>query len=491
MKVSAIQEPLTQVEANALVVACYDKDDFSGPVADVNEATGGVLARLRESGELSGEANQLTPILAPAGLHVDQLLVVGLGSRDEVDAGVVFRAMATAAKKLAEKSRPRIVFLPDPSWDDDMVEAGVCASLVGCVGQDLYRKEKKLNPFETVVWPGLDEALLERGSILAGGMRRARELVNRPSSEIYPESFAELAGKIAKEVGLEIEVWDQARLEQEGCGALLGVAQGSARPPRLIWVTYRGGADDEPPLALVGKGVTFDSGGLSLKSTEHMKSMKCDMAGAATVLAAVETIAKLKLPVNVIGLAGLVENMVSGNSYKLGDVLKARSGKTIEVLNTDAEGRLVLADVLDVAAEQQPCAIIDVATLTGACMIALGTQVAGLMTNNQELCDRVAASARACGEPVWQLPMYPEYSEQIAGDVADIKNVGERYGGAITAAKFLEEFVKDAPWVHIDVAGPAFLDKPKPWTDAGASGALVRTLVQVARQLAAGRQKKG
>ena len=250
----------------------------------------------------------------------------------------------------------------------------------------------------------------------------------------------------------------------------------------MVILKYQGTGADQAPLALVGKGVTFDSGGLSLKPTDSMKTMKGDMAGAATVLGALQAIAQLKLPVNVLGLAGLVENMVSGSAYKLGDVLTARSGKTIEVLNTDAEGRLVLADVLDVAVERGADRILDVATLTGACVVALGTDVAGLMTNDQDWCDRVAAAANACGEPAWQLPMFPEYAEQIKSNVADIKNVGVgRWGGAITAAKFLEEFVTGKPWVHIDIAGPSFLETAKPWLDAGATGAFVRTLVEVAR----------
>ena len=231
--------------------------------------------------------------------------------------------------------------------------------------------------------------------------------------------------------------------------------------------------------------MTFDSGGLSLKPSDGMKTMKCDMAGAATVLGAMQAIARLKLPLNVMGLAGLVENMPGAAAYKLGDVLTTRAGKTIEVHNTDAEGRLVLADVLSVAVDRGASKIVDLATLTGACVVALGLDVAGLMTNNQPWCDAVRAAAESCGERVWQLPMFPEYSEQIKSDVADLKNVGEgRWAGAIAAAKLLEEFVAGLPWTHIDIAGPAFLEKPKPWLDAGGSGALVPTLVELARQAA-------
>jgi leucyl aminopeptidase len=251
----------------------------------------------------------------------------------------------------------------------------------------------------------------------------------------------------------------------------------------LVIVRHRGAPSaDAPWLALVGKGVTFDSGGLSLKPSEAMLAMKCDMAGAATVLGAMQAIAELRLPVNAMGLAGLVENMPGPSAYKLGDVLTTRLGKTIEVHNTDAEGRLVLADVLAVAVDKGACKIVDLATLTGACMVALGVDVAGLMTNDQTWCDAVKTAADRCGERVWQLPMFREYAEQIKSEVADIKNLGDgRWGGAITAAKLLEQFVSDVPWTHIDVAGPAFLEKPKPWCDVGASGALVRSLVELAR----------
>ena len=233
------------------------------------------------------------------------------------------------------------------------------------------------------------------------------------------------------------------------------------------------GKKDAPTLAIVGKGVTFDSGGLSLKTPDGMLTMKCDMAGAATMFGAMRAIAMLKLPVNVIGFAGLVENMTGPSAMKLGDVLTARNGRTIEVHNTDAEGRLVLADVLSVAVDQGVAKIVDLATLTGSCVVALGTEVAGIMTNDQTWCDAVATAARKCGEPVWQMPMYPEiYDDLVKSEVADIKNVGDgRWGGSITAAKFLENFVSGKPWTHIDIAGPAFRDKPKPWAEAGASGA--------------------
>jgi leucyl aminopeptidase len=394
----------------------------------------------------------------------------------------VYRATAAAARQLAGNERGRVVFCFGDAIGAEYLQHAVAAAMVGCAGQDLYRAEPKRRAFGELWFAGVDDASIEAGRVLGESVNLARRLVNEPPQEIYPESFAARAQEVAQSHGLEIEVWDEKRLEAERCGSLLAVARGSNRPPRLVILRYRGAAADAPSLGIVGKGVTFDSGGLSLKTPEGMLAMKCDMAGAATMLAAMQAIARLKLRANVVGLAGLVENMTGPGAYKLGDVLHARSGKTIEVHNTDAEGRLVLADVLNVAVETGAAKIIDLATLTGACMVALGHDVAGAMTNDQSWCDTVMAAARRCGEPCWQLPMFREYDEQIKSEVADIKNVGDgRYGGAITAAKLLEQFVEKRPWVHLDIAGPAFADKARPWTDGGASGCFVRTLVEVGR----------
>ena len=311
-------------------------------------------------------------------------------------------------------------------------------------------------------------------------MNLTRRLVNAPASEIYPESFADAAAAMADRVGLTAEVWDPAKLIEEGCRAILAVGRASALQPRLLILRHNGGAEGEPPIAIVGKGVTFDSGGLSIKPSAGMLDMKCDMAGAATVVGVMHAVAKLGVVKNVVGLCGLAENMIGGDSYRLGDVIKTRSGKTIEIHNTDAEGRVVLSDTLDVASEMSPSMIIDLATLTGACMVALGNEVAGLMSNHPEVQSAVQRAAEIEGEYVWPLPMYELFDEKIKSKVADIKNVGNgRWGGAITAAKFLQSFVRDIPWCHIDIAGPAFADDSTAARDAGATGALVRTLVRM------------
>ena len=482
MAVTTTNQQISEFPADAVVLGLHTESPLSPAAEAFNQATSGLLARLVEAKELTGKKFETLTLLAPPGVRAALAIVVGLGTKDGFDRGVAFRAASAAAKTLAAKERNRVGFYLADGWLAETVEAAVAGSVVGCVGQDLYRAKKNRYPLGEICWGGTEAAAVSRGVILGEAVNLARRLVNEPPSEIYPESFAAEASRVAEACGIAIEIWDQKRLEAERCGSLLAVARGSSQEPRLVILKYSGGPAGAAPLALVGKGVTFDSGGLSIKTSDGMKTMKCDMAGAAAVLGAMQAIARLKLPVNVIGLCGLVENMLSGNSFKLGDVLRARSGKTIEVLNTDAEGRLVLADVLDVALQHQPAKIVDLATLTGACVVALGNDVAGLMTNDQDWAGSVRAAGDAAGEPLWQLPMFAEYGEQIRSEVADIKNVGEgRWGGAITAAKFLEEFVAGKPWVHLDIAGPAFLESSKPWLDAGGTGFGVRTLVELAR----------
>jgi leucyl aminopeptidase len=486
MKILPTNEPICEAAVDAVVVGVCSgegaSDVIAGPAGEIDKAGGGALTRLFEAKEFAGKLDQFTTLLAPAGVKALKVVVAGLGPQSELSQNTAFRAAAGAAKSLAGKACPKVAFYLGRGLPADVAAAGVCGAMVGCQGQDLYRKEKKQNPFDEIHWHGADQQTLAVGQILGESVNLTRRLVNEPPSDMNPAAFADTAAVIGKDAGFAVEVWNKQQLEQERCGSLLAVARGSVKEPRLVIMTYSGGGQSGKTLALVGKGVTFDSGGLSLKPTDNMKTMKCDMAGAATVLGAMRAIAKLKLPVNVIGLAGLVENMVSGDSYKLGDVLTARNGKTIEVLNTDAEGRLVLADVLTVAVDRGAEKIIDLATLTGACVVALGMDVAGLMTNDQSWCDAVRAAADKCGEAAWQLPMFESYAEDIKSGVADIKNVGNgRWGGAITAAKFLEEFVSGKPWTHMDIAGPSFVENSKPWIEGGGSGAFVRTLVEVAR----------
>jgi leucyl aminopeptidase len=479
MNVVATSSLPHEVNADGLVVGIWNDGKLTGAARQIDELGGGIISGLISRREATGRLYEVTTLHGVAGIATPLVLVVGLGDAAKFDEGAAYRTSAAAARQLSGKLRTTIVSHLGEAGPKHAA-AGIAGMIAGSVGPDLYKREKKRFPFEQLLVHGADAAAIERGKIIGEAVNLARRLVNEPADAIYPESFVAEASAIAKAAGLKYEAWDLAKLTAERCGSLCAVAKGSDRHPRLFMVEYMGGKPGDAPIALIGKGVTFDSGGLSLKPTDGMVTMKCDMTGAATMIAVVQAIARLKLPVNVIGYAGLVENMTGGKAMKLGDVLTARSGKTIEVLNTDAEGRLVLADVINVALDRSPAKIIDLATLTGACVVALGTETVGAFTNDQAWCDAILAAARTTGEPIWQLPMFPEYSDHIKSDIADIKNTGDgRWGGAITAAKFLEEFVDGTPWVHLDIAGPAFYDKPRPWSDVGGSGCMVRMLIEL------------
>ena len=478
--VACSESPLEQ-EVDFLVLGIHSEEGVAGPMLEVDHELGGALRRLWENGDFSGKSMEAQLLALPGLMKARFLLLVGLGPKDERSDERVMKVAAMAAKKMGDQAGRKAAFY----FGSGNVAAGICGAFIGGHGQDLCRTESSLHPLAELRWHGGSDDDLQQGRDLGESVNLTRRLVNLPPNHIYPESVAQEMQQLADEVGLGIEIWDEERLIEENCQALLAVARGSVRKPRLVILNYKGGAEDQAPVALVGKGVTFDSGGYSLKPSDGMKDMKCDMAGAATVIGAMRAIALRKPQVNVIGLVGLVENLVSGDAYKLGDVLKSRNGKTIEILNTDAEGRVVLADVLDVAVERGADRIVDLATLTGACLVALGMDVAGIMTNHADWCQSIQNAAAETGEQVWELPMFPEFGEQVQSKVADIKNVGNgRWGGAITAAKFLEEFVRETPWVHIDIAGPAYLDSEKAWIDAGGSGAFVRTLVQLVENCA-------
>ncbi|MFM8494531.1 MAG: leucyl aminopeptidase family protein, partial [Planctomycetia bacterium] len=332
------------VEADALVILLCEGGVGSGVCAYIDRATGGLLTRLVGSGEISGKRYECVPLLAPPGLKVAQLLVVGLGKREDLDAGTLYKAAATATRHLSGKPRTQVALVADGAWSTRQIEQAVAGGIVGMVGQDLYRGDKKRTRFGTTIWVGAPVEAVDRGVLMGDGVNLARRLVNTAPDDMYPQTFAEEAAAIAGRTGMEIEIWDEDQLARERCNAILAVGRGSHRSPRLVILRYRGPGrtDDTPDLALVGKGVTFDSGGLSLKPSESMLTMKCDMAGAAAVLGATATIAALRLPVHLVAAVGLAENMTGPAAYKLGDVITARSGTTIEVHNPDAEGRIVL-----------------------------------------------------------------------------------------------------------------------------------------------------
>ncbi len=480
---------LAEVSADFLILPIFEEEAPAGALAQLDARLGGVLTRLRQSGDITGKANEITPLLDRAGAATTRLLAVGLGKRSAADQFALRDAGAAASRALTDRPRQRLAMaLPDGLDAAASAHALGVGLLQGCDGPGIRKsKPERFAPQELwlVAPPAAPiDAVREathRAAIEGKAIALARELVNLPPSELYPESFAARATQVAGASGFTCTILDEKQLEAERMGALLAVARGSDRPPRLIVLRYNGG--NRPLLGLVGKGVTFDSGGLSLKSSEQMADMKCDMAGAAAVLGAVSAIAELRLPVSVLGVLAVVENMPGGRAMKLGDVLHARNGKTIEVLNTDAEGRLILADALSYAVDQKASHLVDLATLTGACMVALGEDVAGLMGNDPAWSDNVLAAAWRAGERAWPLPMFPAYGELIKSNVADIKNItGKRFAGAITAAKFLEHFVGTVPWAHLDIAGPAWADAESPTRDAGGTGAFVRTLIELARE---------
>lgn len=484
----------TTAAADWLIVPVLEPVELSGPWQELDAAVSEQLSRLKTTEDLTGKSCSTVALRGVTGIAAKRLLLIGLGKAEELTAGKLDKALTTAARSVSDKKETRVaVALPPGNLGDispnQFARSAAAAMQVGSQGQDLFRADRNRFPFLSVelICPADQNLALavSEGTILGEAVNLTRDLINRPAQEITPVGFARRAEQAARDAGLRFEEWDQARLEQERMQSLLAVAKGSNQPPRLVIVEHQGAGPNAPKLALVGKGVTFDSGGLSLKTPEGMLTMKCDMAGAATVLGAMTAIARLKLPVNVVGLMGLVENMTGAAAYKLGDILTARNGVTIEVLNTDAEGRLVLADVLSYTVDLGVDRIIDLATLTGACVVALGEDVTGAMTNDQAWCDAVLAAAKTCGEDVWQLPMFELYDELIKGDIGDIKNTGGRWGGAITAGKFLQRFVGNKPWVHLDIAGPAFASSNKPHREGGATGCMVKTLVETARRFGA------
>jgi leucyl aminopeptidase len=325
---------------------------------------------------------------------------------------------------------------------------------------------------------------VERGRILAEATNAARDLVNEPGNTVTPSELARRARTLARSAGVRCRVFGTAELDRLGMRGLLGVARGSQEPPRLIVLEYFGGGRGGPHLGLVGKGITFDSGGISIKPAENMGAMKGDMAGAAAVIGALAAIARLRLPLRVTGVIPATENLPSGSALKPGDILRLMSGTTAEIVSTDAEGRLVLADALHFARTRKVTHLVDVATLTGACVVALGTIHSGAFGTDPGLLDAVVGAGRAAGEKIWPLPLDAEYEELIKSEVADLKNSGGRKGGAITAAKFLQRFVGDTPWVHLDIAGTVDAEKEKGYQPRGATGVMVRTFSRLAQQLA-------
>lgn len=481
MQVESIRS-LSATGAEALVVGMFPGRRPAAGTAAVIKPLGGWLSGALDTAEFTGGLGQVVAVPTAGGLPVGRLVVVGLG--DDLDVETLRQAAGHGRKAVANASRLATT-LHRVSLD-----GAVGAVLEGLALADYrfdqYRSDPKPHPeliVELITGGDGWQAAATKAAIITEAVLLCRDLVNQPPIDLAPLVLAQRLGDIAGGAGLMTEIWDSDRLAVERMGGILGVGAGSDRTPCLIKLHHRP-ARPKAKLALVGKGIVFDSGGLSIKTAEGMEDMKDDMGGAAAVLCAAVAIGRLGIPVEVEAYGALAENLPGGGAQRPGDVLTIRNGKTIEVRNTDAEGRLVLADGLSLAAEGSPDLIVDLATLTGACVVALGRKIAGVFGNNQTAIDRVLAAARSAGERVWPMPLPDDYRPLIDSDVADMKNTGGRYGGAITASILLAEFVGDIPWVHVDIAGPAYLDKPEHYLPKGGTGFGVRTLIELAEALA-------
>jgi len=487
MEVRAEFAKFYDVEADALVVTIYEGEKADeGALKELDERTGGIISEMLGTDEMRGKQGDMVYVHRPGTLRAERLLLIGAGKREDFSLDSVRRVTGSAARFLRGKGARSMSILRRSQLDiGKSAQAAVEGVLLGLFEPDMYKTEnKEERRIEELILlaaaPGSEDALaqgVERGRIIGEAVNLARELSNEPSSTLTPSELAERAKETANKFGLEIDVLDEARMKELGMGALLGVARGSDEPAKLVVLRYTADESDSNVIAIVGKGITFDSGGISIKPAEGMEKMKYDMSGAAATLAAMRAIAQLKPRANVIGVMPTTENMPSGRAYKPGDVLRAMSGKTIEVINTDAEGRLILADAISYARRLGATKIIDLATLTGAVSIALGTINVAILGNDQLFIDEMREAAREVGERFWQLPMDKDYREMIKSDIADIKNSAGRNAGTITAAYFLREFAEDTPWVHLDIAGTAWENDRKPYMSKGPTGVAIRTLI--------------
>ena len=481
MQVSLQRQTIENVEAGTVIVVVFEdhKEDRLG------------LGDLFDSGEITGKPLEMTLLHNLPGLRAKRLLAAGAGKLDKFDPAGMRRLAGAALRHLKSKSVKDVALFLDPAFADaEYAGAAAEGAILGGFEPDRYKTDKKdsktVERFTVVAAagaPGLDTAV-ERARITAESQNFARDLVNEPANLLTPALLADRARSMAAEQGLECEVLDRERMTQLGMGSLLGVAIGSAEPPVLIVLRYRPDAVPEgsPHLGLVGKGVTFDTGGISIKPADGMEKMKYDMAGGAAMIGAMRAIAQLKPAIPVTALVPAVENMPGSRAQRPGDIVTALSGKTIEVINTDAEGRLILADALSYARQLGCTHLVDAATLTGAVVVALGHINVGLFANDDALRERVMLAARAEGEKMWHMPLDDDYKDYLKCAFADIPNVGGRWGGAVTAAMFLKEFADPTPWVHLDIAGTAWLDDAKPFLAKGPTGVSVRTMVHLAME---------
>jgi len=484
MQIRIETNPVEQASVDALAVICYESGENPPPLALQN----GWFEEVRTAGELTGKLYEIAILHRPQGIAAKRLVLIGGGKRSSFSTVEARRIAGSLVRTLKSKGVKSAALLLDTA-DAAFISAAAEGAVLGEWEADKYKSdpkkhEKRLESFSLCLSTGAPpeaERALQQGRIIAEAQNLARDLVNEPANKLKPADLAEAARAMSASYGLECKVLDTEAMTKLGMGALLGVAQGSSNPPFLIVIDYKPAAPaGSDHLALIGKGVTFDTGGISIKPSDGMEKMKYDMAGAAAVIGAMRAIAQLKPAIPVTAYIPTVENMINGDAQRPGDIVTALSGKTIEVLNTDAEGRLILADAITYANRNGATHLVDAATLTGAIGVALGHYNMGAFTNNEQFLARFMTAARTAGEKAWQLPMDEEYKEYLKSAYADLPNIGGRYGGSISAAWFVREFADPTPWVHLDIASTAWLDDGKAWLSKGPSGVAVRSFVQLA-----------
>jgi leucyl aminopeptidase len=507
MKTALSFSPLAQIETELLAVTAIDTQTAKGPdvkpepvLLTSDAAVLAAAAAVLSTGEFKAGANETLLLHAPAGLKAKRLLIVGLGKKAKATVHAVRNAAGTAVRYTKPRAIRELVFALPENYSEGLLHAMACTraategAIIGDFDADTYRSERKdvsVHSCTLAAPPDADQAAIQAsfntGVIIGESQNFARSLVNEPGNKLTPTVFGQRAAKMATEVGLKWEVFSTDKLHELKMGAFWSVSQGSEEPPALIVLKYEPeGVTEGPVLGLVGKGITFDTGGISIKPADNMEKMKYDMAGGAAMVGAMRAIALLKPRVRVIGIVCAAENMPDGKAQKPGDVQTAmpfgdKPGKTIEIINTDAEGRLVLADGLTYARSLGATHLIDAATLTGACVVALGMINAGAFSNDDATIEKFQAGLATSGEKFWRMPLGDEYYDQIRSDIGDIKNTGGRWGGAITAAEFLHAFAEDTPWIHLDIAGLAWIEDKKPFIAKGPSGVAVRSILEWVR----------
>ena len=500
MEIKVVLGDVTQVKVPALIVNLFEAvQQPGGATGDVDRALDGAISQLISEGEVKGKKGETTLIHTLGKIAPSRVLVAGLGKPESFSQETVRELMAGCCRYLRKLGIEQVATIAHGSGVAglDAKASGEAIAEGSILG--LYRFNNYLTKGEEATGELNELLILEReaskvselevgvqqGRLMADVAVLARDMVNEPANVLTPTRMAEIARQVAEEEGLELKVLERQDMEDLNMGAFLGVARGSDQPPKLIVLKYSGDPDNPSNnLGLIGKGITFDTGGISLKPAGGMEDMKGDMAGGASVIGAMKAIGRLKPRINVTGMIAATENMPGGSAQRPGDVVRSMSGKTIEVINTDAEGRLVLADALYYARQMGLTRLVDIATLTGAMVVALGHACSGVMGNNRELIDQVIKAGQSTGERFWQLPMYDDYKELIKSNVADVKNTGGRPAGSITAAQFLAEFTEDTPWAHLDIAGTYFSSEEKGYLVKGGTGVPTRTLINLALELA-------